>query len=364
MSAFLKRWAVPVSAALAVLAGGTAIGLVTAAADSAAPPRSAADLLVDLQSARLDALSGTIVQRSDLGLPVLPGLDGNIATLLTGNHTLRVWYSGPDKARVAVVGTLGETDLITNGRDVWVWSSQDNKALHRTQDLRTEPTTKPPASFDPQQLAKLALTAIDPSTAVTTNTTPDIAGRTATELVLTPRDPATLIGSIRIALDAVEHLPLRVAVYPRNSDAAAIEAAFTQVSFARPDDAQFAFNPPPGATVEEATTGPDANQPGTKGPGTKQPDAQQPDAAKKSMAVVGQGWTSVVAVRLPDSAKDSAQANATIQQLPAVKGAWGSGRLVTSRVLTVLLTDDGRLLIGAVAPERLYAAAADPKAAL
>jgi hypothetical protein len=211
-------------------------------------------------------------------------------------------------------------------------------------------------SFDPQQLAKLALTAIEPSTAVTTNESVTVAGRAANELVLTPRDPATLIGSIRIALDAVEHLPLRVAIYSRNVDTPAIEAAFTQVSFARPDDAQFQFNPPPGVKVEEAT----ATKPDEK-PGAR-PDIQA--NAKKSMAVVGQGWTSVVAIRLPDSAKNSTKDNEVIQQLPVVKGAWGSGRVVTSRLVTVLITDDGRLFIGAVAPERVYAAAADPKAAL
>ena len=47
-------------------------------------------------------------------------------SLLSGTHTLRVWYAGPDQARVALLGTLGETDVITNGTDVWIWSSQDN----------------------------------------------------------------------------------------------------------------------------------------------------------------------------------------------------------------------------------------------
>ena len=43
--------------------------------------------------------------------------------------------------------------------------------------------------------------------------------------------------------------------------------------------------------------------------------------------------------------------------LPAVSGDWGSGRLFTSKLFSVLLTDDGRVLAGAVTPERLYQAA-------
>ncbi|MBM0236720.1 hypothetical protein JNW88_05375 [Micromonospora sp. ATA32] len=40
-----------------------------------------------------------------------------------------------------------------------------------------------------------------------------------------------------------------------------------------------------------------------------------------------------------------------------VSGDWGSGRLLTGKLFSVLLTDDGRLLAGAVTPERLYQAA-------
>jgi hypothetical protein len=31
-----------------------------------------------------------------------------------------------------VLGTYGETDVITNGKDVWIWSSREQAATHRT----------------------------------------------------------------------------------------------------------------------------------------------------------------------------------------------------------------------------------------
>ena len=40
-----------------------------------------------------------------------------------------------------------------------------------------------------------------------------------------------------------------------------------------------------------------------------------------------------------------------------MSGDWGSGRLLTGRLFSVLLTDDGRVVAGAVAPETLYEAA-------
>ncbi|MGW3795330.1 hypothetical protein ACWD8I_29760, partial [Micromonospora arida] len=104
------RWLVPATAAVAVIGGGAAIGTFAAEAEPSLPPRTAAQLLVDLQTSRLEGLSGTVVQRADLGLPPLVGLvPGNeLTTLLTGTHTLRVWYSGPDQQRVALMDTLGE----------------------------------------------------------------------------------------------------------------------------------------------------------------------------------------------------------------------------------------------------------------
>ena len=41
--------------------------------------------------------------------------------------------------------------------------------------------------------------------------------------------------------------------------------------------------------------------------------------------------------------------------------AWGSGRLLDSKLVSILITDDGRVFAGAVDPSALYAAAATHK---
>jgi outer membrane lipoprotein-sorting protein len=360
------RWLVPAGAAVAVLGGGLAIGAITAAADPSLPTRSAAELLTDLQTAKLDGLSGTVVARADLGLPAIPvgGNSAELGSLVSGTHTLRVWYSGPDQARVALLGTLGETDVITNGTDVWVWSSKENKASHTTLPAKpAEPTPVPsesPFAMTPDALAKAALAMLGPSTEVTTDGSASVAGRDAYELKLAPRDPASLIGSIKLDIDAVEHVPLRVVIEARGAGSPAIDVGFTQVSFARPDPAEFTFNPPPGATVEEA-------QPGAheeSKPGSAAPPAPSPDG-NRNFAVVGSGWTSVIVTRLPQPAEgEDNPAAGLLATLPSVSGPWGSGKLLSSRLFSALITDDGRVLIGAVSPDRLTQAAADPKATL
>src|ERR671921_2559067 len=131
------RWLVPSAAAVVVIGGGAAAGTIAANADPSLPERSAAQLLVDVQNARVDGLSGTVVQTADLGLPSLPGItggqgDADLTKLVAGSNTARVWYAGEDKVRLALLGTLGETDMIRNGSDVWVWRSRDKSATHLT----------------------------------------------------------------------------------------------------------------------------------------------------------------------------------------------------------------------------------------
>ena len=81
--------------------------------------------------------------------------------------------------------------------------------------------------------------------------------------------------------------------------------------------------------------------------------------------MVGSGWASVFVVRVPSDGDAASMAPGLAKMLaglPKVNGAWGSGHLLSGSLFSVLLTDDGRLLAGAVSPERLYQAAADPKA--
>jgi outer membrane lipoprotein-sorting protein len=352
------RWLVPAAAVAVVIGGGAAVGTLAATAEPSLPERSAEQLLVDLQTARLEGLSGTVVQSADLGLPALSALTGggsgsaDLTSLISGSNTLRVWYSGPDKARVALMGTLGESDVIRNGDDLWVWESRANKATHRKVSLNdTNQHSLEGLPTTPQEAADKALAAVNPSTEVSVGRSATIAGRDAYELVLAPRDKTSLVGQVRIAIDAKEHVPLRFEIFPKGSDQTAFQVAFTQVDFDRPNDQQFTFNPPPGATVEE----------GTSPPATGKRE-ESPDTS--GFTTVGKGWTTVLVAKAPTgtdksgTSEESEQAEGVLKALPEVSGAWGSGHLLTSRLFTVLLTDDGRVLAGLVSPERLYEVAA------
>ena len=268
----------------------------------------------------------------DLGLPAVVGLvkgggAGALAGLVTGSNTARIWHSATGKERLAVLSTLGETDIIRDGPDVWLWNSADEKASHLTL-----PGVSGPEPAGPPEIAAAALAAITPTTRVETAGVARVAGRNAYELVLSPRDPATLIGQVRLAVDAGTHLPLSVDIYAVNATRPGVRVAFQQISYAVPDDEQFLFNPPPGTTTTEGDVA---------------------SAAQGRPTVVGAGWTAVVETRLPEGQLTSATG-----ALPKVSGAWGSGRMFTGPLLSVLVTDRGTVFAGPVTPARLYEVAA------
>jgi hypothetical protein len=390
------RWALPLG--LAVLVVGVTVPGVGASAGDELPDRTAAQLLTDLQGAEASALQGSVAIDADLGLPALPQSPAagphdsgiTVTDLLDGRTTMKVWQSS-DGARVAVTEDFGEIDVISDRTQVWIWSSADQSVVHALaptpaqldqaqehegSDLQPPgaPTwgqTDPNAAFaelTPAELSAQVLAAVDPSTEVTTGPEVRVANRPAYQLVLTPRDSDTLIASVTIAIDAAERVPTRVTVTSAATGKPALTAGFTEVSCTAPDPEIFTFTPPEGAEVTEHDWSANGSN---QAPGER----PQADASAAMPQVVGQGWSSVLVLPtagLPtpgptDPAGQDPAAGADlaswITTLPEVSGSWGTGRLLTSHLFSVLVLDDGRMLVGAVDGDALqHAAEAAPDA--
>jgi outer membrane lipoprotein-sorting protein len=356
------RWVLPLGIAAAIAAGTT--GAFAAQTSSTLPDRTPEQLIADIAGAQVAGLQGTIVQKADLGLPQLPQIAGLTAngtsflSLLSGSHTARVWYGGPTKQRVAMLTTLGETDVFRNGTEVWEWDSSTKTATHTT--LPSAAATVPPTKMttDPVALAKELVADLDPSTVITTDSSHKIADRPVYELVFSPKpaaagDPTSLVGSVWIAIDAATKVPLSVEVYAQGKTSPAFDVSFTSVYFDTPDNANFTFTPPPNSTVKQAAplTLPTAR-------------TKTGSIAADNPTVIGSGWTTVVELH-GDSTLAQIEASggsaAFLKALQPVSGAWGSGKILESRLLTALITADGRVFAGPVEPQVLYDAAAAHK---
>jgi outer membrane lipoprotein-sorting protein len=361
-----KRWA-PAIAAPAVIAVVVGGGLVAATASADLPEKSPEQVLELAAQADVSAFSGTVEQSSDLGLPDVSGFTGaggaggstdsaaeatmsasSALELLTGSHEARVYADGSDKLRVQVLDQLAERDVIRNGDDVWLYDSSDDSAVHTTlpsdeaAGAGTPGTgTETPGTVPtPAEVAQRFLDAVDPSTDVSLGADTTVAGRDAYDLVLTPRTDATLVGSVSIAVDSETGLPLRVEVLARGASDPSFEVGFSSLTLETPAADLFDFSAPEGTTVTEKAV---------PAEGTANPSAGHPEPV-----VTGEGWGSIVEVPLGTTDLGDLTSSPLFGQLTTpVDG----GHLLQTTLVSVLLTDDGRVFGGAVPGEALEAAA-------
>ena len=374
-----RVWAVPVAAIVTVVGAGTVPGFLARAGAGTPnlPALSPAEVLAKAASAQFVPFSGTVRLTSNFGLPSLGGLggtSGSVTDLLSGVHDANVWVGGPDQVRIALPAPLAETSWIRNGNDVWAWDSSAQQAVHATLPAGhdgaggpadetaaagvPDPTRETPADF-----AQALLANVTPTTAVSVDASRFVAGRPAYELVISPRSSTSTIGTASLSIDAATGLPLDVRITPRNSATPAFEFGFTRLALAAPAASNFSFTPPPGASVVQATDPSALLSPGLSGRFQRQfgpkpaPRTPRPDAgAAPPVTVIGAGWDSVAVISgqsLPRGVRGFLD-GAT----PVTLGNGSTGRLITTRLVNVLVLDDGRLAVGAVTPEALQHAVA------
>ena len=282
---------------------------------------------------------------------------------------------GTAKVRIQLVDRLAERDVIRRDSDVWFYSSKDNTAAHLTLPAiaRDLPLPQPvtPAHPTPEALASQLLAAMDSSTDVKVGPDVEVAGRTAYNLVLEPRTQGTLVGRVAIAVDGQTGLPLRVSVTARDQAEPAFQVGFTSLSLEAPDDSLFSFVPPPGATVKELQVPPLPHRPVMPGsPGVVTPDQfpggdlyqdrpVMPKPTVKKPSVTGSGWETVIGFPAAVAGQGPPLSDSLLRDplLGQAAVVVPGGRLLTTALVNVLFTDDGRIFLGMVPADRLQAAA-------
>ena len=406
------RWALPAGAVIAVAALIAGTEAAAAQPSPSLPSRTAAQLLASVAAARGPVpLTGTYTETANLGLPDLPG-GGDIlsgVSLLSGTHTFMIWSGGAQELRIAEPVQLGEADVRQFGNQVWLWNSRTQQATNIILPATVSPgpassgsaSASPAPSgpgrhrvpLTPQQLGRRILAAIGPSTVVSVQDNVTVAGQPAYQLALAPKDSRSLIGQVKIAIDAHHSLPLRVQVFARGASSPAVQSGYTALSFGAPAASNFTFTPPPGVKVKTINVPARPPHPRFRGrPGGSGHRHGGPN-------VLGTGWLAVLdvppsaaattaqtpvpvyddgghvvayaspAVTVPTAtpfsaaglAAEPAVLRALLKAATPVRGAWGSGRLLRTSLLSVLFTSQGTVLAGAVTPAVLYADAAAVK---
>ncbi|MFF1410255.1 outer membrane lipoprotein carrier protein LolA [Streptomyces sp. NPDC058289] len=395
------RYAVPV-AVFGVVAG--TIAMVPAFANAGGPdlPKVTAQQLIEkIAASDVQQLSGSAKISTDLGLPSLPagllggggGVTGGsadpqekLSQLVSGTHTFRVAADGPDRQKLTFVDGKDEYSLVHNGDDVWGYDSKSKEVFHEKTPTDKGAADKGDKAGDglpasPQEIAQEVLKAAGTTTDVSVGDTAQVAGRDAYQLVLKPKGAGSTVASVKIAVDAKNGVPLRVQVLSTDGGKPIVDAGFTKVDFAKPAADTFAFTPPKGAKVTEGAAGEHGKGKGAAGEHDKGLGALESipglggltggaEGAKGEPKVLGEGWTSIARIEtgatntlkgMDDAAKDKNAPKGAAQFLDSlgekVSGKFGEGRVLKTRVVNALITDDGKVYVGAVTKAELVKAA-------
>ena len=391
MSRRWVRW-MPAAVMPALVAGFVLAGPLQAAAPPDLPAKTAGQLLEMIASSHVTALSGTVQQTVNLGLPQLPsaglapGPSGEpaqpgtgsagplspanisgLVSLLTTPHTARVYMDGATQQRIQLLDKLAERNLIRNGGVLWSYDSATNAVVKYmlpdgakdgansgAKEGAKIPGLPGSPVLTPADLAAKLLANIDPTTELTVGTATRVAHRPAYVLELQRRTVETLIGTISVAVDSATGLPLSVAVQSSRDRQTAFEVAFSQVTLAAPPPSVFAFTPPAGATVTER--GPADHPRPAKTLAGAAPSTAPPVVAPST---IGTGWGTIIHAPSGTVQADLANNPALSALLHQVTG----GQALETTLFTVLITPDGSLLAGAVPLAALQSAARQPAAA-
>ena len=390
-----KRWVPSIAVPAVIAVGAIAVPLQANAIDL--PDLSPQQVMVLMQGADVTEFSGTIVKSSNLGLPTLefssmmsedsiaqmeekmpaemadfvPAvIESNTLTqaieLISGSHTIRVYVSGQDKLRAQILDPMSQRDLIVNGNEFWVYDAKMATALTGTVDIEADPAKQAEAEqkvldyadsialdlSSPEAIADYLVSMVDETSQIEVGKDHSVAGRSAYQLIISPDSPNSLVASAAVSVDSETGMPLKVEIFSTTQVEAAMTVGFESISFGSVDQGLFSFTPPAGTSVETF----DADELMATLDGYEKPEGYNSDYEVPSEPeVLGSDWDSVVHLAaLPaDIPQDLMATELFADMLTEVPG----GKVFSTPLVNVLLTDSGEVYMGAVTIDYLLSLA-------
>lgn len=409
----MKRWAPALAVSTAIAVGSFAIPLQASAVDLPDLTPQQVMLLMDKE---ITGFSGTIVKTSDLGLPALemssmmskdmvkemeekmpdgfeefiPNLiEQNAITqaveLISGTHKIRV-YASEVGMRVQVLDRMSQRDVIVNKNEMWTYDAKNAIAttakfedkISAADKTKIEADAK--ASFqeyaaklqldisNPEAVADYLMKMIGETTDVSVGKEHRIAGRSAYQLIAKPKAQNSLIDSVYVSVDSETGMALDVKVYSIEQETPAFQVGFESISFATPDASLFTFTPPVGTTVETLEMPAEleaelaalkkeyeakyASKEFTESDfAAKKAELEAKYADQPKPEMIGEGWESVI--YLPAVPKEVPMEMLENELFADLLTQVPGGKVFSTPVANVLITDTGKVYAGAVTIEFL-----------
>jgi outer membrane lipoprotein-sorting protein len=237
-----------VIAVVVVVAVGASV-LAMAAVGSSAPTPPAKPLdqaLRDATSATGPAGITARVQFTNNLFPSgsLSGVTGTEGSALQSSASGRLWLSADGRGRLELQSNSGDTQVLWDGVGVTLYDSSSNTVYKL-------PATIPSRSSDH---GGPALTEIDSflkhlaeSWTVSDAAPSDVAGQPAYKVTVSPAHSAGLLGSVELAWDANQGVPLEIALTAQGQSSPVLALTITDISYGAVSGSDLTVTPASGA---------------------------------------------------------------------------------------------------------------------
>ncbi len=373
------------AALAAVAAAGTAIALAAGNSGPKPPPKPLAQAVRDALSApQVKGVTARIKFTNKLiDSASLQGTD----PILTG-ATGRLWASN-DKLRLELQASPdrggSDVQVQVSGDTVSVYDSGSNTVYRGTlprekgEGADGKPEAIPSVARIQRVISRLGKHAV-----VSGATPSNVAGRPAYAVRLSPRNDGGLLGSVQLAWDAANGVPLRAGVYAAGAAKPVLELEATDVSFGPVAASSLSVPVPSGSKTVNLDTSGKRDEGGREKPVTGVAAVQKElsfklaapatlvglprqgvrlidqDGTPGALVTYGKGLGGIAVLQTPASAKQAGEGERGGLSLPKISINGASGEELDTALGTVVRFDRGGVsytVLGSVPPAAAEAAA-------
>lgn len=378
------------AALAAVAAAGTAIALAAGNSGPKPPPKPLAQAVRDALSApQVKGVTARIKFTNKLiDSASLQGTD----PILTG-ATGRLWASN-DKLRLELQASPdrggSDVQVQVSGDTVSVYDSGSNTVYRGTLPREKGKAADAEAAGKPEAIPSVAriqrvISRLGKRAVVSGATPSNVAGRPAYTVRLSPRNDGGLLGSVQLAWDAANGVPLRAGVYAAGAAEPVLELEATDVSFGPVAASSLSVPVPSGAKTVNLDTSGKRDESGREKPVIGAAAVQKElsfklaapatlvglprqgvrlidqDGTPGALVTYGKGLGGIAVLQTPASGKQASKGEAGGGlSLPKISINGASGQELDTALGTVVRFDRGGVsytVIGSVPPAAAEAAA-------
>jgi outer membrane lipoprotein-sorting protein len=352
---------------VAVAVGASVVAMAALGSSSPTPPAKPLDQALQEAASATGPTGVTArVQFTNNLFPSgsLSGVTGNQGSALQSSATGRLWWRSDGQGRIELQSDAGDTQVLWGGNGITVYDSSSNtvyKLPVNVPSRSADDKKAPPSLADIDTFLKGLAEHWTLSDAIPS----DVAGQAAYTVKISPAHSAGLLGSLQLAWDANQGVPLEIGVYAQGQSSPVLGLSVTDISFGDVSPGDLAVSPPANAKTVDLGSSGSGGQSGSKSDSGSQDvtglaavQAQLPftvsapselvglprqsvrlirGSEKGALVLYGQGLGAVAVVEREAKSGGSDQ----FSQLPQVSIGSATGHELATQLGTIIAFDKG-----------------------